>query len=244
MQQCPRDHVSVSARILSKRGAAAWDAPKPLVSSVSHVPDHDTSWVTVLSLVGYSFLLTVAFGVRTVLHRRRTGATGWLTPPTPAAWVGDGLFTLGVVAIVAAPALDAFGTTKALRALNRLPIQLVGATLFAGGATIALVAQAQMGAAWRAGIEVSQHHELVRRGLFSLVRNPFYLGMVTASFGVAVMVPNIASLIGWVVLAVGCEIDVRLVEEPHLRAAHGEVFTAYQRSTPRFVPGLPSLRHR
>ena len=112
------------------------------------------------------------------------------------------------------------------------------------GAASALVAQSQMGVAWRAGINVSEQHGLVRRGLFSVVRNPFYLGMITASFGVALMVPNIAALVGWAAVTVGCEIDVRLVEEPHLRAVHGEVFAAYQRSTPRFVPRLPSSGRR
>ncbi len=206
--------------------------------------DHDTSWTAVVSLVGYSTLLAVAFGVRTVLHRRRTGGTGWLTPPTPVAWVGDGLFSLGVVAIVAAPALDLVGTLKVLRALDHVAAQLVGAALFAAGAAIALVAQSQMGVAWRAGINVSDQHDLVRRGLFSVVRNPFYLGMITASFGVALMVPNVAALVGWVAVTVGCEIDVRLVEERQLRAAYGEVFAAYLRSTPRFVPYLQSPRRR
>jgi protein-S-isoprenylcysteine O-methyltransferase Ste14 len=208
------------------------------------VTDHDNSWAAVVSLVGYSTLLAIAFGVRTVLHRRRTGATGWLTPPTPAAWVGDGLFSLGVVAIVAAPTLDLVATLNVLRALDHFATQLVGTALFAVGAAIALVAQSQMGVAWRAGINASEQHDLVRRGLFSVVRNPFYLGMITASFGVALMVPNVAAVVGWVAVTVGCEIDVRLVEEPQLRAAHGEVFAAYRRSTPRFVPYLQSSRRR
>jgi protein-S-isoprenylcysteine O-methyltransferase Ste14 len=214
------------------------------VAQVPGFGDRDISWAAVVSLVGYSILLAVAFGVRTVLHRRRTGATGWLTPPTPAAWLGDGLFSLGVVSIVAAPALDLVGTLKVLRAPDHFAIQLVGTALFAVGAAIALVAQAQMGNAWRAGIDVTKQHDLVSRGLFSAVRNPFYVGMITASFGVGLMVPNVVALVGWAAVTVGCEIDVRLVEEPHLRAAHGDDFAAYQRSTPRFVPRLPPSRRR
>lgn len=196
------------------------------------------------ALLGYGALLTGAFGVRTVLHHARTGVSGWLTPPTAAAWAGDGLFAAGAVAVVAAPVLQIVGVLPVSRRLDHVAIPLAGVALLAGGATIALVAQAQMRGAWRAGIEIAKSYELVRRGLFSVVRNPFYLGMMIASSGVALMVPNLASLTGWVALTVGCEIDVRLVEEPHLRTVHGAVFAVYERSTPRFIPALRVVPRR
>lgn len=196
--------------------------------------------MTAAALIGYATLLVGAFGVRTVLHRRRTGSSGWLTPPTPAASAGDGLFALGVAAVLAAPVLDLTGRLGRLGPLDHAAVQLVGAALLGAGAAVALVAQAQMRTAWRAGIEVVEQHELVRDGLFSVVRNPFYLGMLAASLGVALMVPNVLSLGGWLAVLVGCEIDVRLVEEPHLRRVHGPAFAAYARSTPRFLPGMRS----
>lgn len=197
-----------------------------------------------VALAGYVALLVVAFGVRTILHRRRTGATGWVRPPTFAAWVGDGLFTLGVVAIIAGIVLDLVGALHPVNAVDSVAVQAVGVVLLAGGAGVTFTAQAQMRSAWRAGIDLSARNELISEGLFGRVRNPFYLGMLTASLGATLIVPNIASVVAWPVLLIGCEIDVRLVEERHLRAAHGDEYAAYERSVPRFVPTQRPRRPR
>lgn len=76
-----------------------------------------------VALGGFAGLLATAFGWRTVLHRRRTGMSGWLPPPTPAAWVGDGLFTAGALATLAAPALELTGMLRPAPALDRRPRQ-------------------------------------------------------------------------------------------------------------------------
>lgn len=108
--------------------------------------------------------------------------------------------------------------------------------MLVAGSVAAVVAQAQMGTSWRAGIDVSGHDRLVEHGLFRLVRNPFYLAMMTATVGVAAMTPNWLALVGWAALVAGCEVDVRWVEEPALQAAHGDAYRSYTAVTPRFVP--------
>ncbi len=194
--------------------------------------------MAIAALVGYGLLLIGTFGIRTVVHRRRTGSSGWLAPPTTAAWFGDGLFTVGLIAVIAAPVLDLVHAGGHVDALDRMAVNVTGLVLLGGGAALALLAQAQMGSAWRAGIDVSNPYHLATHGVFGIVRNPFYTGMLTASAGVALMVPNLASLAGGVALLIGCEIDVRMIEEPHLRGAHGAAYAAYERSTPRFVPAM------
>ncbi|MGH9244661.1 MAG: methyltransferase family protein [Acidimicrobiales bacterium] len=188
------------------------------------------------ALAGYGALLAAAFGVRTLLHRRTTGTSGWLRPPTRAARAGDGLFTVGVAATLAAPVLQLTDTLDPLAALDFVVVHIAGAGLLAVGSALALVAQAQMGPAWRAGIDRAARDPLVQTGLFHLVRNPFYLGIIAATVGVAGLTPNAAALAGTVALVAGCQIDVRLVEEPNLRAAHGARYESYAASTPRFVP--------
>ncbi len=189
------------------------------------------------AIVGFGGLLVLAFGVRTVIHRSRTGDAGWRPPPTAAAWAGDGLFTVGVAATMAAPVLDLLDVITPIDALNRPPVHAVGTALLAGGGGTALLAQSQMGAAWRAGIDLSAGSELVRGGLFRLVRNPFYAGIMLAAAGVVLMVPNAIAVGGWLAVVLGCEIDVRVVEEPHLRAANPG-YREYASATGRFVPGL------
>lgn len=187
------------------------------------------------ALIGYGTLLIVAFGVRSVLHRLRTRSSGWIGPPTPAAAVGDGLFAAGVLATLTAPMLDLVGASWTIGALHGMAIHLVGAAVLAAGSSIAVAAQAQMGTAWRAGIDLSDD-QLVRRGLYDVVRNPFYLGMMMAAVGVAGMTANGLAFLGAAAIAAGCEVDVRLVEEPHLRATHADTYESYMAATPRFVP--------
>ncbi|MGH8986791.1 MAG: methyltransferase family protein [Acidimicrobiia bacterium] len=82
-------------------------------------------------------------------------------------------------------------------------------------------------------------YELVCHGLFRVVRNPFYLGIILAVAGVVLMVPSVVAALGWIAVVLGCEIDVRLVEEPHLSKALGPRYREYAAAaTGRFLPGL------
>lgn len=93
-----------------------------------------------------------------------------------------------------------------------------------------------MGASWRAGLDVSCSYELVSDGLFRMVRNPFYLGVILATAGVAMTAPSTVAGIGWMAVLLGCTIDVRLVEESHLAAVKGHHYYEYAAVTGRFLP--------
>jgi protein-S-isoprenylcysteine O-methyltransferase Ste14 len=51
----------------------------------------------------------------------------------------------------------------------------------AASAVFALVAQTQMGRSWRAGLDLSNDDALITRGLFGIVRHPFYASSIAAS---------------------------------------------------------------
>jgi hypothetical protein len=59
--------------------------------------------MSVAALRGFAAFLVAAFGVRTIIHYRRVGRSGWLTSPTPMARAGDGLFILEVSAASPGP---------------------------------------------------------------------------------------------------------------------------------------------
>jgi protein-S-isoprenylcysteine O-methyltransferase Ste14 len=73
----------------------------------------------------------------------------------------------------------------------------------------------------------------VSRGLIALVLEVVFF---TIAFGL--LVPNWWSLAALVVLVVGLELQVRLVEEPHLSRTHGAMYSQYRSTTGRFVPGF------
>ena len=102
----------------------------------------------------------------------------------------------------------------------------------------AVVAQLEMGSNWRIGVDESKHTELVTSGAFSVVRNPIFTAMGATGIGLALMVPNVVSLLGMILLTVAIELRVRAVEEPFLARLHGAPYAAYAARVGRFLPGL------
>jgi len=68
-----------------------------------------------------------------------------------------------------------------------------------------------------------------------------YSAMLVYVAGVALLVPNPASLAAFGVLAIGLDLHVRLVEEPYLAATHGSSYASYAAQVGRFVPGVGKL---
>jgi protein-S-isoprenylcysteine O-methyltransferase Ste14 len=112
----------------------------------------------------------------------------------------------------------------------------LGGALVAAGLALVVAAQIQMGASWRIGID-ERPTPLVTRGLYSLVRNPIFGGMLLALLGVLAVAPTVGAAVAWVAVAQLIAVQVRL-EEQHLLALHGEIFAEYVARTGRFVPGI------
>jgi protein-S-isoprenylcysteine O-methyltransferase Ste14 len=119
---------------------------------------------------------------------------------------------------------------------------IVGLTLYTVGLVITFVAQLQMGASWRIGTNPDDHTDLVTRGLFASVRNPIYSAMGLAILGVVLTSPTVLGIVAVVLGLVVAEMQVRLVEEPHLRREHDDTYVRYAATTGRFVPGIGRLR--
>jgi protein-S-isoprenylcysteine O-methyltransferase Ste14 len=95
-----------------------------------------------------------------------------------------------------------------------------------------------MGTQWRIGIDTDEQTGLVTDGAFGIVRNPIFSAMIVAGVGLALMVPNPISILGVVLLIAAIELQVRYVEEPHLRRLHNDAYTAYALRVGRFLPGI------
>ena len=63
---------------------------------------------------------------------------------------------------------------------------LLGATLVVIGSVTVVIAQVQMGRAWRVGVREGDAPVFVRHGLFRFSRNPIFAGMMLVGLGVAV----------------------------------------------------------
>ena len=127
-----------------------------------------------------------------------------------------------------------------LAPLVRIPAPLlgVGGGLYLVGLVGTLWSQLSMGASWRVGVRSDERTALVTRGPYRAIRNPIYTFMIAALLGLALLTPNVLALLALATLVAAVEIQVKVVEEPHLKRAHGDAYRSYRACTWRFVPGL------
>ena len=197
------------------------------------------------ALIGFAIFSLLAFGLRSLVHYRRTGTSGFVGlsgRPGSAEWWGGVLFALALLVALAAPLLALAGVAPADPALARPGPQIAGVLLWAAGVAGTLWAQFAMGESWRIGVDPTARTALVARGPFRWIRNPIFTAMSLAAVGQALLVPSLVSLLAVTLLALALEVQVRLVEEPYLTRMHGERYRSYAASAGRFLPGLGRLQ--
>ncbi len=115
-----------------------------------------------------------------------------------------------------------------------------GAALSVVGMLIIIIAQAQMGASWRIGID-NEATELCTDGLYRLVRHPIYLGIYLCLIGVTLVAPTAWTLVvvtpGFLLVALQA-----LLEEKHMFNQHGDDFLKWAKNTGRILPGIGTLK--
>lgn len=192
-----------------------------------------------VALSAYLLFMVLAFGVRAVVHRRRTGSTGFrgLRPGAGLAEKLAGvLFVVAVVLGLVAPALQLFGVVTPV--VDSWATRALGAVLAAAGIVATLFAQGTMGDSWRVGVDPAETTALVTGGPFALVRNPIFTAMTIAAVGLTLAAPNVVAIVGLAMLLAAVLLQVRVVEEPYLLRVHGEAYSTYGRRVGRLVPGV------
>jgi protein-S-isoprenylcysteine O-methyltransferase Ste14 len=186
----------------------------------------------------------LAFGVRIAIQLRRTGKTGLigLREGAGVADWGSGILFIGGMAIgVASPVLVLNDVLDPISALDVDGLHAIGIVLAGAGGLAVFAAQLGMGESWRIGVRDEERTDLVTRGWFAVCRNPIYTSMIVGWLGLALIVPTWLGIAAVVVIAVGLEIQVRLVEEPYLKRTHGDEYGRYASRVGRFLPGVGRL---
>jgi len=187
--------------------------------------------------LGLEGLYVSVTGLNTVLARRRTGTWVLRMGGRRTDWTWP-LFLSATALGSTAPVLDLAGALHRISPLDGVAGHVAGVVIGLGGAALVFLAQVQMGASWRIGLDPEERTDLVTAGLFGLVRNPIYTGMLATIVGIALLVPNVVALIAVADLVTAVELQVRRVEEPYLALVHGDAYRAYLGRVGRFVPGL------
>ena len=81
--------------------------------------------------------------------------------------------------------------------------------------------------------------ELVSRGMYRSVRNPMYVGIVTALLGESLLFRSAWLLAYTAGVWLMFHLFVTIYEEPHLRRVFGASYEAYLVRVPRWIPRRP-----
>src|SRR5207249_3253215 len=109
------------------------------------------------------------------------------------------------------------------------------------GAVLLVVAQLELGASWRIGIEQGARPGLVTSGVYRFCRNPIFFAILIVLTGYTLLLPTRLSLVLLVSAFVGMRLQV-LTEEAYLSKAYGATYREYARGVGRFLPGIGRLR--
>lgn len=195
----------------------------------------------VLALALFVVFALLGFGWRSWRQWRHTGSTGFKGisgRPGSAEWFAGAGFIVALLAAVAAPVLQWAGLVTPLNILHANWIQFTGIGLAVIGIAATVYAQIDMGESWRIGVDPDETTTLVSTGVFGRVRNPIFVAMMTFGFGMALITPNMMAIAGFLLLVATIEMQVRVVEEPYLRARQGDSYRSYTATVGRFVPGI------
>lgn len=166
----------------------------------------------------------------------RAGADPWLFARAGGVQTITGwTFRLGFALLLATPLVHVLAPELAVR-VDPWPsaIAAMGAALAAGGAGLALWAQAHMGGSWRIGATEDRVGALVSDGPFAWSRNPVFLGQIILVWGMALASGD--ALVGGLAAAVTlAALTQASVEERILRASLGEAYRTYCGRVPRWV---------
>jgi len=185
------------------------------------------------------FIVFVGVGVvlRAYLQRRRHGTWG-IVALRPGQRVSG-------IALLMLPLLLGGQSVLAALAPERLPLlcaprTVAGAALVLGATGLMLVAQLDLGASWRIGIDPAARPGLVTTGFYRFCRNPIYLFLLLVVAGFVLLLPTWISVGALAGAALGVELQAR-AEERYLLRTYGEAYRAYASQVGRFVPGLGRL---
>ena len=193
--------------------------------------------IYLLSFLVVYFL--VVFVVPSIRVKRKTGINPYVFKNTDSAHDFLGKVSAPITSLIFIVALVNLVYTVGLQYLAPFTWLEISALKIIGFATIHLallwivIAQIQMSNSWRVGIDHSAKTELKRNGLFSVSRNPVFLGMLVTLFGVFLIIPNSITLLTFVSSTLLFQVQVRL-EEEYLKSIHGEPYSHYSQKVNRW----------
>jgi protein-S-isoprenylcysteine O-methyltransferase Ste14 len=112
--------------------------------------------------------------------------------------------------------------------------RILGDVVCMFGLLVTLWARRTLAANWSSEVAFKKGHELVKKGPYRFVRHPIYTGLLLMCLGTAVVVSQLQSWLGFVLLCVG--FWIKLKQEETLMLQHFPEYPAYQKQVKALVP--------
>jgi len=96
------------------------------------------------------------------------------------------------------------------------------------------ISQSQMANSWRIGIDDKNKTKLITNGMFSISRNPIFLGIMIANIGLFLVIPNAFTLLIVSLSTLSVNTQIRL-EEEFLKREFGKEYIEYAEKVRRWI---------
>lgn len=118
-----------------------------------------------------------------------------------------------------------------------IALRITGVTITAFGVFVFILAVMQMKENWRAGVQKEEKTDLVTTGIYSVSRNPAFLGFDLMYIGILCSFFNWYLLIATVLALVLFHLQIVKVEEKFLTETFGQEYIAYRNKVFRYLGG-------
>lgn len=207
----------VSVAIQFGLAIAGWDGWRPMFA---HPPLRALAWVSLA-------LLVVA------MFSGSSGLSSGQEEDRSNRWVLPAFFVLGFGAAYLCAYTDRIGFWT----LDGETMRWMGVTICGAGGLLRLLPVFVLGNRFSGLVAIQQGHTLETRGIYGLVRNPSYLGMLISALGWALAFRAGVGVILTAAVLVPLVARIR-AEERLLREHFGAEYEAYCSRTWRLLPGI------
>lgn len=189
---------------------------------------------------GTLLFLLLVFVLRSVIVWKQIGINPFVFGKTDNAhdyigWVYKVMTMITWVSIVLFSFLpEYYSYVNPITYLERSFVQLAGVGIFIVAFIWTAIAQYQMSKSWRIGIDYEEKTELVNSGVFSISRNPVFLGVLLSYFGTFLIAPNTLSFSVLLVIFFIIQTQIRL-EEEYLENVHKQAYINYRSIVRRWL---------
>lgn len=99
---------------------------------------------------------------------------------------------------------------------------------------VSFFALIQMRDSWRVGIKENDKTELIKGGIFSVTRNPYFLSYIILFLAYILLVANVLIIISSLISIISIH-KMIMKEEKYLEVLHGGKYLDYKKSVPRYL---------